>query len=52
MKLPYVLASARQIILARQTTELQIKTARRPKFVEMGTQMKLETRIHTPVFQN
>lgn len=54
MKLPYVVALARHIILPRQTTELQIKTGRRPKLVEIGTQMKLEnprTRIHTPVYR-
>jgi hypothetical protein len=55
IKEPYVVALARQIIEAKQMIELQIKTARRPKLVEIGTQMKLEnprTRIHTPVFPN
>ena len=53
MKLPYDVAQARQIILTRQMTELQIKTARRPKLVEIGTQMKLEnprTKIQIPVY--
>jgi hypothetical protein len=53
MNEPYVVALALQIMEAKQTMELQIKTARRPKLVEIGTQMKFEnprTRIHTPVF--
>ena len=54
MKLPYDVALARQIILAKQTSELHMSTARRPKLVEIGTQMKLEnprTRIQIPVFE-
>lgn len=52
IKLPYVVALARQMLDAKHTREEKIKTGRRPNVSEMGIQKKLlnpRIKMHTPV---